>query len=396
VIDGVSSLTGPLFAPANSIAVPNLTVQAGPAAQGGFCQFAEGPYTPTSTVPPVGTFRVGSVVEVTESSGSPVISSPTGNTISACTVANARCGRMTLGNPGGFNEITFTNSIVASPRPAPFDFDGDGKTDISVTRHSGSSTWYQLRSGGGYTFTQFDLGQTGDLIVPADYNGDGKTEAGVFRPSTGDWWVLTEGESVANAMNAGVAGDIPLPSDYTGDGKADFVLYRPSTGQWLRYENGSTNTSHMAFGAAGDKPLIADFDGDGKADPSIFRSSTGTFWYAASSLGNAHRANQWGMNGDVPAVADYDGDGKSDYAIFRPANGEWYILNSSNGQMSGLVWGMNGDKPLAGDFDGDGKADVAVFRPSNGTWYIIKSGAGYQGFVWGVSTDIPASAAYVQ
>jgi hypothetical protein len=393
---------GGLFAPPLSIAVPNLTVNAGPAAQGGFCAFAQGPYTPTSTVPPVGTFRVGSIVDVLESTvaGTAVssITSPTNSPLFAClppNVANSRCRAIGLLNPGGFNELTFTNIKAPVAQRAPFDFDGDGKTDISVTRHSGSSRWYQLRSGDGYTFTQFDLGQTGDLVVPADYNGDGKTEAGVFRPSTGDWWVLNEGESVAVAMNAGMVGDIPLPSDYTGDGKADFVLYRPSTGQWFRYENGSTNTSHMAFGMAGDKPLIGDFDGDGKADPAIFRSSTGTFWYAASSEGNAHRAAQWGMNGDTAVTGDYDGDGKTDLAVFRPSNGTWWILNSSTGQMTGLQWGMNGDKPIAADYDGDGKADVAVYRPSNGTWYIIKSGSGFQGFVWGVSTDIPTPGAFV-
>jgi hypothetical protein len=389
-----------LFAPASTLAVPNLTLPAGPAAQGGFCAFAQGPYDLTATNPPVGTFRVGSTVYVTEgvAAGTVVqsISSPSGQDVKPCVPADARCGGIVLAFPDGFNELTFTNIKAPVAQRAPFDFDGDGKTDISVTRHSGSSRWYQLRSGDGYTFTQFDLGQTGDLVVPADYNGDGKTEAGVFRPSTGDWWVLNEGESVAVAMNAGMVGDIPLPSDYTGDGKADFVLYRPSTGQWFRYENGSTNTSHMAFGMAGDKPLIGDFDGDGKADPAIFRSSTGTFWYAASSEGNAHRAAQWGMNGDTAVTGDYDGDGKTDLAVFRPSNGTWWILNSSTGQMTGLQWGMNGDKPIAADYDGDGKADVAVYRPSNGTWYIIKSGSGFQGFVWGVSTDIPTPGAYIQ
>jgi hypothetical protein len=389
---------GGLFAPPSTIAVPNVQVPAGPIAQGGYCNFAQGPYAQTVvTTPPVGTFRVGSKVYITELGTTPIatIFSPTGNAnLIACSPANPRCAGLTMQFPGGFNEITFRNQLTSLGRAA-FDFDGDGKTDISVTRPSASNTWYQLRSGDGYTFTQFELGQTGDRIVPADYNGDGKTEAGVFRPTTGDWWVMTEGESVATAMNAGVAGDIPLPSDYTGDGKADFVLFRPSTGQWLRYENGSSNTSHIAFGIPGDKPLIGDFDGDGKTDPAIFRSSTGTFWYAASSAGNVARAQQWGMEGDIPVVADYDGDLRSDFAIFRPSNGEWYILNSADGTMTGLQWGMNGDRPIAGDYDGDGKVDVAVYRPSNGTWYIIKSGSGFQGFVWGVSTDIPTPNVFV-
>src|SRR5204863_6834483 len=119
-----------------------------------------------------------------------------------------------------------------------------------------------------------------------------------------------------------------------GDGRADFVVYR--NGTWYRLVNGQSTQLNVAFGAAGDKPLLADFDGDGKADPTIFRPSTGTFWYAASSLGGAHRAAQWGISTDVPCPADFDGDGRTDFAVYRPAEGAWYILQSSNGQFVGL------------------------------------------------------------
>ncbi|MCU1287871.1 MAG: conserved repeat domain, partial [Acidobacteria bacterium] len=47
-------LNGALYAPALTTVSP-VTVQAGPASQGGYCTFAQGPFTPTVSTPPVGT-----------------------------------------------------------------------------------------------------------------------------------------------------------------------------------------------------------------------------------------------------------------------------------------------------------------------------------------------------
>lgn len=272
----------------------------------------------------------------------------------------------------------------------PFDFDGDGRADISVTRPGTSYVWYQLL-GSSYIFSQTTFGQTGDVVTPADFDGDGTTDIAIFR--AGDWWWRSSINGQQQSAHWGTAGDIPLPGDIDGDGKADFVVYR--NGIWYRVINGSTTTMNVNFGTTGDKALLADFDGDGKADPAIFRPSTGTFWYAASSAGGAHRATQWGISTDVPVPADYDGDGKTDFAVYRPAEGAWYVLNSSNGQFLGLQFGLAEDRPIPADYDGDGKADIAVYRPSTGIWYLLQSTAGFQGFQWGISTDIPSPAAYI-
>ncbi|MDQ3132575.1 MAG: ice-binding family protein, partial [Acidobacteriota bacterium] len=75
-------LNGPIFDPRLTTVAP-VTVQAGPASSGGFCNFAQGPFTPTNTTPPVGTFQVGSTVTITENAnpGTVVVlpvTSPTG------------------------------------------------------------------------------------------------------------------------------------------------------------------------------------------------------------------------------------------------------------------------------------------------------------------------------
>jgi uncharacterized delta-60 repeat protein len=275
----------------------------------------------------------------------------------------------------------------------PFDFDGDGIADISLTR-PGDFNWYQL-TGVNYNFGAIQFGQPGDKVTPADFDGDGKTDIGVFRPATGDWWYRKSTDGLQYSIHWGQNGDIPLAADYNGDGKADVAAVRNYVWWIANITNGQTLQS-IAFGQAGDKLLVGDFDGDGKTDPAVYRPSEGTWYYAASSNNYVHTGFQWGVAEDIPVPADYDGDGKTDGAVFRPSEGNWYVLNSSNGTWIGLHFGLTGDKPIAADYDGDGKADIAVYRPSDHYWYILGTTAGFYGFPFGLETDIPSPNAFIQ
>jgi uncharacterized delta-60 repeat protein len=109
---------------------------------------------------------------------------------------------------------------------SPFDFDGDGKADVSVFRAS-ENKWYVLRSSDSAIY-QPVFGTSGDVPVPADYDGDRKTDVAIFRPSSGQWWYQSSINGAQIASTFGQNGDIPRPSDFDGDGKADLVLFRPS------------------------------------------------------------------------------------------------------------------------------------------------------------------------
>jgi uncharacterized delta-60 repeat protein len=274
----------------------------------------------------------------------------------------------------------------------PFDFDGDGRADISVFR-PGTNIWYHLFSGNSSIGVK-QFGSAGDIIAPADYDGDAKTDFGVFRPSTGQWWYLASSNNTVGIIPWGLPGDLPLPANFDGDGKADLIVYRPSNNSWIR-RGSAGQSSTIRFGIAEDIPLAGDFDGDARSDPAIFRPGTGDWWYAASSEGGAHRTVQWGAAGDIPVPGDYDGDGKADFVVFRPTDGGWYILYST-GSYTIATFGTAGDKPVAADYDGDGKTDIAVFRPSTGTWYLLQTTAGFGALQWGVSTDVPIQNAFVR
>ncbi len=274
---------------------------------------------------------------------------------------------------------------VIGGKSKAFDFDGDGKADISVFRPS-NQNWYVQGSSTGFTVRQF--GANGDRIVPADFDGDGRTELAVFRASNATWYI--QGSTIGFMMRQfGDAADIPVPADFDGDGKADVAVFRPSTGMW--YVQGSAGVYTVRqFGANGDTPAASDFDGDGKADIAVFRPSNQTWYIQGTSVG--YSVKQFGAAGDKPVAADFDGDGKTDIAVFRPSTGTWYITKSLTGAFTYSTWGVSTDTPVPADFDGDGNADLAVFRASTGEWYVWRSTGGMTTIPFGVSTDTPTPA----
>lgn len=240
---------------------------------------------------------------------------------------------------GTLRQVTFGQS---GDMPLDADFDGDSKADISVWRPSDGTWWYVRSSDKTYGGAQW--GQSGDTPVTGDYDGDGRTDFAVWRPSDGINYIVRSSGGFLG-VKWGMAGDIPEHWDRNLDGRTDFAVYRPSNGKWYTLENGSSAAGQFEFGEASDIPIKGDFDGDQIGDFAVYRPSSGTFWYAASSQGNAHRATVWGYDTDTPVPADYDGDGRADVSVWRPANGTWYSVNSAGGYGTTEL-GADGDIPL--------------------------------------------------
>ncbi len=273
------------------------------------------------------------------------------------------------------------------------DYDGDGKTDLSVFRPSDAS-WYILPSSTG-VMQSIQWGLATDRIVPADYDGDRKTDVAVFRPSTGEWHIYQSATQTVRSAQWGIAEDIVMPADFDGDGHADLTVFRPSTGTWYILESQSGLMRAVNWGTNGDRPVAADYDGDGRADIAVWRPSNG-YWYIIKSSNGSYSYENWGLSTDRPVVGDYDADGKADIAVFRPDNSCWYIHLSGDGSISAKTHGTSADSLVPGDYDGDGKTDRAVWQPADGNWLILKTTTNAaSGQQWGTNGDRPAPSAYV-
>jgi Tol biopolymer transport system component len=310
---------------------------------------------------------------------------------------------MNAANGGNVERLTFNSAAdflsdwYATPTSVnrtPFDFDGDGRADLSVFRPS-NSFWYLNGSQTGFTSAQFGL--TFDKLAPADYDGDGKTDIAVWRDEPADidranFYILNSSTNTVRIEQFGRTGDDPsVVGDWDGDQKADVAVYRNGVGFEQRshfyYRPSSqpgVNFVSLQWGVNGDKPMRGDYDGDGKLDAAVFRPIDNV-WYIRNSLNGALRSDYWGIASDKFVPADYDGDSKTDLAVVR--NGIWYIKQSSNNQARYENFGLSTDVLVPADYDGDGKVDLAVFR--DGQWYLSQSTSGFTAQTFGNSTDQP-------
>jgi hypothetical protein len=302
--------------------------------------------------------------------------------------------------PGG--ELTPGNQNLPSasvPSKAVVDFNGDGRTDYSVTRSVGGGLNWFTSINGNSEIRYFQWGLQNDVAVPEDFDGDGKDDFAVWRSENPEasFYILQSSNNTFRREFFGQTGDNPgLIGDWDGDGKADPAVYRNASQSFFYYRgslnNPLGNISFLPWGTTSDIPQRGDFDGDNKQDLAVFRPSN-AIWYIFQSSNSQIRYEQFGLSADKFVAADYDGDNKTDLAVFR--NGVWYVKQSSNGNLVIQSWGLGTDVLVPGDYSGDGKTDFAVWR--DGNFYILPFSGGSQIIQnWGLVSDSPIATIYTE
>ncbi|HQZ83014.1 MAG TPA: M36 family metallopeptidase [Pyrinomonadaceae bacterium] len=293
-------------------------------------------------------------------------------------------------NTGTGNNNTIVTESYEIPtqfgRPTRVDFDGDGRSDISVFRPS-DGIWYLNRSTSG--FSALNWGISTDIPIPDDFDGDGKADIAVFRAtadgSQPDYYILSSATFTVTYASFGLPGDTPLSEDFDGDNKADLCIYRSDGNFWIRKSSDGGVIAVPILG--GGIPFAADFDGDGRGDLGTFINGT---WALRLSTGNyeVESIQVWGASGDKPVPADYDGNGRDDLAVYRPSIGTWLIRGGAT-----VPFGIATDTPVPADYDGDGRSEVAVYR--GGIWWIYSTTSGVTVARFGLENDKPLQATLI-
>lgn len=165
--------------------------------------------------------------------------------------------------------MRYNTGLNDKDEPYPGDFDGDGKADFAVQRPlntgasqpNGPAAFYIQTANGQISYETFGLRD--DRIVPGDYNGDGKTDICVSRgfnvsPSQINWFIryrngqpdeyITFGEGVADNFAQG---------DYDGDGADDIAVFRRSAGSFYYLASGSSREFRSyQWGTSLDLPAV--------------------------------------------------------------------------------------------------------------------------------------------
>jgi RHS repeat-associated protein len=194
---------------------------------------------------------------------------------------------------GSYPPDFYANTIADADMITPFDFDGDGKHEILVTKGNTSYVLsvQRISATTGYSFGAFVIATTTEVVMncrvyPGDFNGDRKSDL-LVRNTNGSWKILYStgtafiAASFSFNQNPNITGvysdDKMIVSDFNGDGKSDIVHgYGVSGGSRfsLYYSKGGVTGSSaflyeqyvynnvLSFGEF----TVGDFNGDGRSD----------------------------------------------------------------------------------------------------------------------------------
>ncbi len=309
-------------------------------------------------------------------------------------------------NDGSGNFMVAPGSYPTTEVHLSYDFDEDGKNDLTMTYVDGGAQWWQNFSTPGLldirpTNITRD-GNTARTQVLADFNRDGRVD-----------WLRTAPPGIEIDFGDGMGGFAQdsfslviagtdsnnnanvIPGDFDNDGDIDLLVmvgggYDDTSGHTDYYRNDGLVNGVPQFSlqtAAAGLPAdglivkgVGDYDLDGDLDliaidnkqlpPVIYKNDGhGVFSRVADAVSGVVSAtltySQWG----TAVMADFDNDGIPDILM----NGKYYLMllrGTGDGHFVYMnnAWGIADVCPCSidgglafGDMDGDGDLDIAGY-----------------------------------
>ncbi|MBK7708757.1 MAG: PD40 domain-containing protein [Acidobacteria bacterium] len=174
-------------------------------------------------------------------------------------------GEIYVMNANGSGQINITNSVSYDDFPA---WSPDG-LKLVFNSVLANGTWEEVFSinVNASALTRLTYNNTWDLVYgwraqtemfrsPFDFDGDGRTDISIFRPALGEWWYLRSSDAGNRAFQFGNSTDKLTPGDFTGDGKTDLAFFRPSNGEWFVFRSENSTFYSFPFGLNGDIPYL--------------------------------------------------------------------------------------------------------------------------------------------
>ena len=285
--------------------------------------------------------------------------------------------RSMAGGAAGMEDYSWHLSIIDAGQPRR-DGSGDQYADAPQNSYFDPVSWsgadmgqsqWTLADENGTPLTTFHFGMSGSVPVTGDWDGSGTTKIGVFLD--GLWFLDLNGNGLWDDkdlwIKLGAKGDQPVAGDWNGDGKTDIGIFGHAWGgdaKAVAREPGLPDAQNVAVHS---RPKNVPPD-----------SADATTGYRTLKKGHAGKLRsdvidhvfQYGTKGDIAVVGDWNGDGIYTVGIFR--NGVWYLDMDGDGRWSDgdvmVEFGQEGDLPVVGDWTGDGITKLGVYR--NGTFYL--------------------------
>jgi RHS repeat-associated protein len=311
---------------------------------------------------------------------------------------------------GGTGYLTPTTPVTTAVSTLdqtiyPADFNGDGLTDIELTKPGfytdcdTSFPYYYGTSSIGFSTTPdgalpnpgagaISCSVSSPSVTTVAPNGNAQIVVPVFSTfcnhpdcvppgthNTSTLTVFTSGlPSILWKTNVftGSPSANYLPGDFNGDGLVDFFQQNTGTSYAFIYGGGFFTSDGGHSGVSKGSVALAggDFDGDGCADLlSLGSSNTIQYFFCNPAVSSATAPS---IAGFIVTLGDFNGDGKTDMLL--SANGTtgqlWLSTGTGFVQVnSGLPsdWGKYSIR--IGDWNGDGKADILLVAPGGGGNY---------------------------